>query len=535
MRGRAAARNVKPWAVNFAVVLFASLVLVGCELHQTADAQLTVTITADGSSHRITVNAGTTVAQALVQANLVAGNLDKSDPPFYVVLRNGDSIKLTRVEEKIRTEVTTVPFDRRILRNESLPEGQERLVQTGVNGEIETTYRAIIEDGVQTSESIVKTVQLKDPVPEILMVGASASFAPVPIPGGLAYLSAGNAWIMNTSTALRRLLVNTGDLDGRIFSLSPDGSYLLFTRKSKAAATQQINTLWVVGTKSASPEPTSLNAENVVHFAAWYPNSPNAVAFSTVEPRGNAPGWQANNDLFRVTIGGTPRKLLDAGAGGIYGWWGMSFAFSPDGRLAYARPDQIGLVSQDGSFLTPIADIAPLQTHADWAWTPGLAWGGDAQTLYFVDHAPSLPPVSPEESPLFDLKAASLSNDSIADLVPQTGMFAFPTASVPQSTDPTKAYEIAYLQAIFPDQSETSRYRLVVMDRDGSNRRVLFPPSDLPGMDPQAAVWAPAAIPGQSGDFLCVVYQGNLWLIDSGSGQARQVTGDGLASRIDWR
>jgi hypothetical protein len=32
-----------------------------------------------------------------------------------------------------------------------------------------------------------------------------------------------------------------------------------------------------------------------------------------------------------------------------------------------------------------------------------------------------------------------------------------------------------------------------------------------------------------------VVYQGNLWLVDSGSSAAYQVTGDGLISGIDWK
>jgi hypothetical protein len=74
-----------------------------------------------------------------------------------------------------------------------------------------------------------------------------------------------------------------------------------------------------------------------------------------------------------------------------------------------------------------------------------------------------------------------------------------------------------------------------VMDRDGSNRRLLFPSPDLPGLDPQTPAWAPDPIPGQSGDFVAVVYQGNLWLIDSSGGQAYQVTGDGLISEIDWK
>jgi hypothetical protein len=73
------------------------------------------------------------------------------------------------------------------------------------------------------------------------------------------------------------------------------------------------------------------------------------------------------------------------------------------------------------------------------------------------------------------------------------------------------------------------------MDRDGSNQRAIFPPSDVPGLEPQIPVWAPEPLEGQAGDFLGLVYQGNLWLVDSGSGQAFQVTGDGLISRVDWK
>lgn len=517
------------------VILFFGIILSGCKLSQAGNTQITVNITADGKTRQVDIPTGSTVMQALQQAGLTPGDLDKSDPPYYTVLNNGDSIKLTRVQEEFVTEEQIIPFDRQIVRNESLPEGQTRLVQAGANGKQEVTYRRVLEDGVEVSKTIVKTVVMQDAVPEIDMVGAQSSFAPIPIPGRIAYLAGGNAWVMDTSTANRRLLINSGDLDGRVFSLSPDGSYLLFTRKSKKPADQQINTLWVVNTRSASPSPTSLNASNIVHFAAWLPNATNTVAYSTVEPRSTAPGWQANNDLYEVSIGGSPRKILDANSGGVYGWWGISYAISPDGRFAYARPDGIGLVNQAGGYLAPLLDITPLQTHSDWAWVPGISWGGDGKSLYFIDHAPAPAPLTDEESPYFDLEATSLANDVTVQLAQQVGMFAYPSSSPVRLNGQEHAFQVAYLQAIFPDQSETSRYRLVVMDRDGSNHRILFPPSDSTGLEPQTPVWAPQPIQGQTGDFLAIVYQGNLWLVDSGSGQAYQITGDGLISQIDWK
>ncbi|HUH97442.1 MAG TPA: G5 domain-containing protein, partial [Anaerolineales bacterium] len=366
-----------------------TVLLAGCQLSQAGRSPINITITADGQTQQVSVPAGSTVLQALQQSGITPGDLDKSDPPFYAVLNGGDAIKLTRIKEEFVTEDQTIPFEQRIIRNESLPEGQTREVQAGVNGQQEITYRRVLEDGVETSKTIVKTVILQNAVPEIMMVGAQSSFTPLTIPGKIAYLAGGNAWIMDTSTANRQLLVNTGDLDGHVFTLSSNGNYLLFTRKSKKPADQQINTLWAVSTKSASPSLIYLNASNVVHFAAWFPKGSTMAAYSTVEPRTTAPGWQANNDLYEVSLNGSPRKILDTSSGGVYGWWGMSFAISPDGSIAYARPDGIGLVNTSGGYLAPLISITPLQTHSDWAWVPGLSFGGDGKTLYFVDHAPA--------------------------------------------------------------------------------------------------------------------------------------------------
>lgn len=506
----------------------------GCRVPQFGG-EITVTITADSETRNARVSAGSTVLQALQEAGLTVGERDRAEPPLYTVLADGDSLTLTRVREEFQTETIVVPFDRQTVRNETLPEGETRLVQPGANGQEEITYRRILEDGVETSRTVVKSTVVQEAVPEIVMVGAQTAFTPLSIPGILVYLSGGNAWMMDGSTANRRLLVSTGDLDGRIFALSPNGEYLIFTRKSKKPADEEINTLWVVRTMNTTPKPEWLGAYNVVHFAAWIPGT-NSVAYSTVEPRGPSPGWQANNDLWRVSItGGAPRVVLDANSGGVYGWWGMSFAFSADGRLAYSRPDGIGLVDQDGGYLKPMQDITPFNTHSNWAWIPGLAWGSDGKTLFVVTHASAPAPVTDEESPYFDLSAASLENDANVRLAPQTGMFASPAASPVRQSGSERVYQLAYLQAIFPDQSQTSRYRLMVMDRDGSNRRALFPAPDAGGIEPQIPVWAPQPIAGQGGDFIAIIYQGNLWLVDSGNGQAYQVTGDGQIIRIDWK
>jgi hypothetical protein len=525
---------LRPPRPSLILFLLAFATLTACRSPQTGEG-IRVNITSGETTQQVEVAAGSTVAQAFQTAGIVPRNLDRAEPPLYAVLKDGDTVTLTRVEEVFETEKRVVSYERQIVRNETLPEGETRLVQAGFNGEEEVTYRRILEDGIEVSKSIVKTVTLTEAMPEIMMVGAQSSFTPLNIPGTIAYLAGGNAWIMEGSTANRRIVVSSGDLDGRVFKLSPNGEYLIFTRKSKKPAAEEINTLWAARVKNTEPKPIWLQAYNVIHFAEWIPGT-NSVAYSTVEPRNAAPGWQANNDLYRVSLtGGSPRKILEPGSGGVYGWWGTTFSYSADGRLAYSRPDGIGLVDQDGGYLKPLLNITPLNTHSDWAWIPPIAWGADGKSLYYVSHAPAPPPVSSEESPFFDLSAVAFSAESVATMIDSTGMFSYPASSPANWDGKGQNYQIAYLQSIFVEQSKTSRYRLMVMDRDGSNNRALFPPSDENGIEPQTPVWAPDSLEGEVGGFIAIIHQSNLWLVDSGSRQAYQVTGDGSISSIDWQ
>jgi hypothetical protein len=516
-----------------------SFLLAACS-PQDQQANVTVVVTADGISKNITLPAGSNVQMALTANGINLAQTDRVAPPPYTLLMEGLTITVTRVREEFETQQVIIPFERQELRNESLLTGETRLVQAGQNGLREITIRHVFENGVETGNSVVSENILQAPIPEIIMIGVQSPFAPLTIPGKLVYLTGGNAWIMDGSTSIRRPLVTTGDLDGYIFSLSSDGNMLLFSRKSDKPLDQEINTLWVVNTNAQQPTPVSLGISNVVHFAAWQPGEEYLLAYSTVEPRTTAPGWQANNDLHFLTFkNGVPGKIIDVleiNSGGIYGWWGMSFAWSPDGRnLAYSRPDGVGLVEISEEGLSTLLNVTPLNTHGDWAWIPGLTWGSDNQTIFLVTHAAPTGLVSPEESPNFDLVVTSLTGNPVTTLVPQTGMFAYPSASSLRESASGLSFMIAFWQAIFPTQSKTSRYQLEVMNSDGTNRRSLFPAEGQSGLQPRISpIWAPYPLEGD-GDFIGVIYEGNLWIVDASSGQSQQVTGDGSTSQIDWK
>jgi len=511
--------------------------LSACTASSPTQGQVKITIIADGRQTDIQVPAGATVQSALDTAKITLSNLDRVEPPSYTLITNAVSIKVTRVKETFEVQEQVIPFSQQQVKNESLPQGQTLLVQAGANGTQQVTIRHVFENGVEVSQTPVKLQIITDPKPEILMVGVQTPFTAVPITHKLAYLTGGNAWIMQRSTGERKPIVSTGDLDGHIFSLSPDGKWLLYTRKSTKPAAEEINTLWVVDTIADNPTPINLKVNNVIQFADWVPGKPNTIVYSSVEPRVTAPGWQANNDLQQLVFAtsGTYTKkdeIITANSGGIYGWWGTSFIWSQDGKkLAYARPDGIGLVDLENKKLTPFVDILPFQSRGDWAWVPGISLAPDNLVAYVVTHEAKSGLSSAEASPVFNLSAYTLDNTLKVDLASQSGMFAYPSAS---PMLPANRFWLAYLQAIFPDRSDTSRYRLIVMERDGSNQRTVFPPEGSSGLEPQEVVWSP--LPADSSPlWLALVYQGNLWLIDPASNQVQQITGDGLISRIDWK
>ena len=128
-----------------AMLLAVAMLTVSCRSPQVGE-DITVTINADGKSSEVQITSGSTVTQALESVGIAPGNLDRSEPPFYTVLNDGDVINLTRVKEVFETQQVVVPFERQIVRNETLPEGETRLVQAGVNGLKEVTYRRIIEN-----------------------------------------------------------------------------------------------------------------------------------------------------------------------------------------------------------------------------------------------------------------------------------------------------------------------------------------------------------------------------------------------------
>ena len=497
----------------------------------------------DGETYPVQFSPGSTVLEVLDSVGIELGSQDRVEPPTFTVLADESEITVTRIREEFEIEQVVIPFAKQTLPTELLPVGVQQLdpLQKGKDGLQEITYRIVYENGVEVSRSPIKTVIVEEPQPQVILLGVQTSYSPLPIPGRLVYFSDGNAGMMEGTTASRTPIISTGDLDGRIFSLSSDGEWLLFTRRGDSE--DVINTLWAVQVTDPEVE-IDLQVENVIHFADWVPGSTSRIAYSTVEPRQAAPGWQANNDLiFRnFSLSGwvaRPEIVIETNSGGVYGWWGTFFDFAPDGSaLISVEPDVISFLDLNLETQTTLLKITPYQTRSDWAWVPGARLSPDQKVLYIVNHAPPLGAVAPEESQNFDLIAIPLEMGTPVSLASQVGMFAYPLPSPIQILPSGEnAYQVAYLQAAFPTQSESSKYRLMIMDRDGSNQSEVFPASGSPGIQPQAnwGVWSPQPMGINQNNTLAVLYQGNIWLVDTRTGEYSQITGDGRISRLDWK
>jgi hypothetical protein len=496
-----------------------------------------VTLVVGGEPQTVTTEV-LTVRELLAEAKVTLDENDRVVPAETAFIEDGMTVRVIRVDVRIETEQREIPFEQEVGRDASIPVGETRLLQAGVTGLEEITYRITSEDGVDVDRQVIQRVMRHEPRNEIVLLGAQAELKPVPITGTVVFVADRNAWAMQTTSPNQRRLTHTGDLDGHVLALSPDGSHLLFTRvATETGEGAPINTLWMIGTAAADAEPIRLGAESIL-WADWAPECQGApigaacrIAYSTGARADGDPGWRAENDLWvawpRASDGrlSKQQRIVGPSAGGTYGWWGTTYAWSPRGEnLAYARADEVGVVNVYSGAQIPLLRFSPYRTYASWAWTPTVSWSSEGMFIATTLHGPSPTGEAPEDSPVFDIWAFDATGTISTELSSEAGMWAAPAYA------PEGDY-IAFFRSRSAYASKTSGYDLCLMDRDGSDQRRLFPPEGEIGLEyhPHMMAWGPG------GDRLIVVYHGNLYLIDTTTGEVQQLTSGGNATAVLWQ
>ena len=534
MRSRPSAQ---PRLLSLLVALL--LLLVSCR-PQEQDA-LRVFLDVGTEARRIvSVESPLSVRDVLQREGIVLGPNDRIDPSEFTTVSDGLVITVVRVSVANPCEDQEIPFDREILPNEAMAPGEEHLAQTGRNGLLRICYRVETVNGVESDRVPISRVVIQEPVNEIVFQGVAPP-PPVRFEGTLAYISNGNAWIMRGNSATKRPLTTEGGLDGRVFELSPDGRRLVFTRAVEGSA-EYFNSLWVImNTRQREAEAIELLPDNVL-YAEWVPGVESTLAYSTSDARPSPPGWQARNDLWLLTLHPETAEtlqvlnLVEESSGGLMGWWGTTFRWSPDGlSLAWARADSVGIVDMRTRTLLPLFEFPAYNTYGDWAWVPTLSWSPQSDFVLTTVHGAPLGAEAPEDSPVFDIAITSPDGTlQIKDFIPQAGIWASPQFS-PLIDDGTGGLNghIAYLRIRGGASSLAlgdRQYELVVADLDGSNPRVVFPSDpQAPGLAPQQDIaWSPDA------QHIAFIFQGDLWIVDITSGVTSRLTADRSASKPRW-
>ncbi len=489
----------------------------------------------DGKRYVVETEAAT-VEQILHEQNVPVGEYDRVDPPLYAEVARSATIAITRVQ--VRTDTSRVPiaFTRKLVRDEFYPDGQLRLIQLGVNGESEVIYTITFEQGQETGRRETSRTVLLPARDEILAIGTQGSIPTVPISGTIAYLANGNAWAMRQTNANKRALTHTGDLDGRVFSLSADGRYLLFSRGADENS-NSLNSLWLMDTLVLDESARPLGVNEVL--SAQLAPDGRTLAYSTGEKTFGAPGWKAHNDLWLASeLTATQivkQQIWKPSIPSPYSWWGGSFQWSPDGRaLAYAFASEIGVVDLGnkpiaaGEYILSrqtIRKFPPFVTHADWVWTPQVSWSPDSRFIVVVVHARMDPPNLANDNPAFEVWAFSRDGAVAAPLQKQTGMWSAPVWS---GWDDRRESRIAFGIALSPSDSERSRYALYAMDRDGGNKTQIFPLANENGLTVVQVAWSPNARQ------LLALREGDVWLYDFASSRWVQLTANAASAQPRW-
>ncbi len=489
--------------------------------------QISITLIADNETRPLVMPHEQTVRDVLKAQSITLGELDRVRPPETTPLQGGMSITVTRIVQQTQIVTQAVPFTTQIIPDTALPSGQRQIQQAGHNGTLQITYRATYEDGQITSRDEIDRQTIDLPTAEIARVGLQ-DFSTTTFSGTLAYLSSHNAFVLRALSTNKRPLTTQGDLDGRVFALSPDGRWLLYSR----AVTTTLNSLWLVDTMLAKPEARSLKINGVL----WANFSPDgkSIAFTRAEAVPGEPGWRAYNDLsvaaFNTGQMGSAKTIVPQSSTAQYSWWGTTYTWSPDSKwIAYANTESIGVISISARLTNTIeiGRFAAYNTRSTWAWTPIVSWSPDSRFIVAAIHAPSPTSDPNEDSPAFDVNAIAADGSFNMRLINAAGMWSAPR----WTSSSLAASKIVFGVSDTPFASDVSRYRLFVMDRDGSNHTLLFPAADSIGLD-----GLPDYDLAPDNRSLIVSYQGDLYIVDIASTNiiSRRITAEGTASHPRW-
>ncbi len=129
-----------------------------------------------GDSERQVFTLADTVGEAMEEAGVYLGIKDKVEPALDTELKNTDEIIITRVEDRISSEIERVPYENEIKFNEKLEKGLIRVLKNGQDGKKEIAERIVFNDGKEAYKEVLWEKIIQNPVAAILEQGTKDTF-----------------------------------------------------------------------------------------------------------------------------------------------------------------------------------------------------------------------------------------------------------------------------------------------------------------------------------------------------------------------
>lgn len=130
-----------------------------------------VSVTADGNTAVLCLEAGDTVAEALTTAEVTLGAADRLNVADTQYVTDGLSVEVTRVDYKEYTKTQAIAFTTEVKYTNELRQGASKVSRQGEKGVKTVTYRECIENGVVVSTVKVGEEVTKQPVAKVVLKG----------------------------------------------------------------------------------------------------------------------------------------------------------------------------------------------------------------------------------------------------------------------------------------------------------------------------------------------------------------------------
>ncbi len=175
-----------------------------------------MTLAVDGQEVPLS-SAAATIGDALAEAAVVPGPLDRVTPPPSDPVTEGLRVVVNRVTSSKKTSEVAVPFATERREDANLTKGTTKQLQAGTTGLARRTVETVVVDGVVESRAVVAEERLREPVSRILAVGTKP--APRPAASSAPRQGTGGADSLNWP-ALARC-----ESGGNPRAVSPSGQY----------------------------------------------------------------------------------------------------------------------------------------------------------------------------------------------------------------------------------------------------------------------------------------------------------------------